>query len=90
MIWAVITWMALSTPSRLAQPLRRPVHRPGAKRRHLRGQGYPVYQWLPSGLNNTGETIRLLTGAGFVVDEVPYQSSAPWPTAPNGNASSAS
>ena len=54
------------------------------------GQGYSVYQWLPSGLNNTGETIRLLTGAGFVVDEVPYQSSAPWPTAPNGNGPSLS
>ena len=54
------------------------------------GQGYTVYQWHSGGLNNSGETVRLYTSAGYLLDEVPYQDSLPWPTEPDGDGPSLS
>ena len=48
------------------------------------GQGYDVYQWHSGGLNNTGEAIRLFTSRGWLVNEVVYADSPPWPTSPDG------
>jgi len=37
------------------------------------------------GLNNGGETLRLLDARGEVVDSVSYDDQTPWPTEPDGN-----
>ncbi|MBX2890405.1 MAG: lamin tail domain-containing protein [Saprospiraceae bacterium] len=47
--------------------------------------GVSALQWEGGGLNNNGETIRLLDANANVVDEVTYSSSAPWPTGAAGN-----
>lgn len=50
--------------------------------------GVSALQWTSGGLNNGGETIRLLNAAGATVDEVTYSSASPWP--PEANAGGAS
>lgn len=51
------------------------------------GNGYDVYQWTSGGLTNSGETVTLVDGALNTVDEVAFQSDAPWPALNGGCAS---
>jgi len=45
--------------------------------------GKTAYQWT-GGLNNGGETIKLVDGAGTFVDSVAYDDANGWPTTPDG------
>lgn len=47
--------------------------------------GVAALQWTSGGLNNNGETIRLLDAGSNVIDEVTYSNTTPWPTAAAGN-----
>jgi Lamin Tail Domain/Secretion system C-terminal sorting domain/CotH kinase protein/Fn3 associated len=42
------------------------------------------YQWTSGSLNNSGEPITFKDPTGFVVDNVSYSPTAPWPTQANG------
>ncbi len=48
----------------------------------------PIYQWLPSSLNNATEPIVLRDANGNLIDSVTYADLAPWPTAPDGTGAS--
>lgn len=48
------------------------------------GNGYQVFQWAGGSLNNGGETLALLNGAGNTVDLVPYDNNPPWVQPPDG------
>jgi hypothetical protein len=47
------------------------------------GQGYDVYQWASSDLDNGGETIEFKTVNDDLVDVVTYDELTPWPTQAN-------
>ncbi|MGC6425772.1 MAG: lamin tail domain-containing protein [Akkermansiaceae bacterium] len=49
--------------------------------------GTQVFEFA-GGLQNDGETIRLVDASGLLVDEVDYQSEFPWPISPNGQGDS--
>jgi hypothetical protein len=38
-----------------------------------------IFQWTDGSLANEGETIRLISGEGYVMDQVAYKPEAPWP-----------
>ena len=49
------------------------------------GQGYQVFQWESSNLNNDGEHLSLDNGAGYIIDSLTYNDGANWAsTADNG------
>ncbi len=49
------------------------------------GQGYQVFQWEDSALNNDGEHLSLSNGAGYVIDSLTYNDANGWAsTADNG------
>ena len=48
------------------------------------GLGYPVYDWGPGGLHNSGELIALRAPNGQVVESVTYSDAGDWDSAPDG------
>ena len=46
--------------------------------------GVTALQWASGGLSNDGELIELKNNAGITIDDVQYDDSSPWPTAPDG------
>jgi hypothetical protein len=49
------------------------------------GLGYPVYEWLSGGINNSGETVVLRAPDQTVIDFLTYSDYGEWPTEPDGH-----
>lgn len=47
--------------------------------------GVAAYEWTSGGLSNNGELVKLVSATGATIDSVAFATSAPWPTAANGD-----
>lgn len=53
----------------------------------LQASDYTIFQWTRGRLSNGGETIRLTSKNGIVLDQVIFDNKEPWPLAADGNGS---